>query len=132
MDPAKQLAITSCGRCRQPEDVHKWKAGEDPEGLVTWAALGGPCTHFVVSDAAVIYLKYLAITDHRNPGRRPDGSIGKRLPLHEACGHRHVPGACVHQSGTSGPGKETAKQGAAKARELLGLPPLADDRREAS
>jgi hypothetical protein len=67
----------------------------------------------------VIYAKYLAIVDNRAPARRPDGSIGKRPPLHKACGHRHQ-GPCVLQPG-SPPGADTARQGAAKAREALGI-----------
>jgi hypothetical protein len=119
MDPAKQQAISACGRCGQPEDAHKFRTGTEAEGLAIFAALGGPCAEFVVSDAAVIYAKYLAIVDNRAPGRRPDGSIGKRLPLHKACGHRHQ-GPCVLQPGAA-PTPETARRGAAKAREALGL-----------
>lgn len=119
MDPAKQLAITACGRCGQPEDARKFGTGTDPEDLGILAALGGPCTQFVASDAAVILSKYLAITDNRAPGRRPAGSLGKRLPPHKACGHRHQPGSCPF--GEYGPGPDTARRGAAKAREALGL-----------
>lgn len=117
MDLAKRQAITSCGRCGQPEDAHKYGTGTDQEAILVLAALGGPCTRFVASDAAVIYLKHLAITDNRAPGRRPDGSIGKRLPLHAACGHRHAPGACVLQPGTAAPGPDTARRGAARRGE---------------
>jgi hypothetical protein len=130
MDAAKQLAITACGRCGQPEDAHKFSSATDADDLAVFAALGGPCTRYVVSDAAVITQKWLAITDNRTPGRRPDGSIGKRLPLHSACGHRHQRGSCPYQPGQSAPGPETARRGAAKARELLGLAPR--DEAEAS
>ena len=124
MDPAKAQAITACGRCGQPEDAHKHKTGTDDGDLAVFAALGGPCTQFVASDAAVIYSKYLAITDNREPGRRPDGSLGKRLPLHRACGHRHQPGTCALHPGAP-PAAGTAERGAARAREALGL--TADD-----
>jgi hypothetical protein len=123
MDTAKAQAITACGRpgCGYPEDAHKFRSDTEPDGIAVLAALGGPCAAFVVSDAAVIYLKHLAITDNRAPRRRPDGSIGKRLPLHDACGHRHVPGACALHPGNTIPGPDTARRGAAKARVALGL-----------
>lgn len=117
MDPAKQLAITACGRCGQPEDAHKGRA-DDAEALQVMAAQGGPCTQFVASDASVILARYLAITDNREPKRGP-GKVGKRLPLHRECGHRHHPGSCPF--GASAPGPDTARRGAAKAREALGL-----------
>jgi hypothetical protein len=46
----------------------------------------------VVSDAAVIFQKYLAIANNRAPRRRADGSLGKRWPVHKRCGNRHPPG----------------------------------------
>jgi len=94
MDAAKRQAIEACGNCGQPEDAHKHKTGEDEEAISVMAALGGPCPKFVASDAAVIYQKYLAIVDHREPGRKPGGPIGKRLPRCSRCGHRHK-GECV-------------------------------------
>jgi hypothetical protein len=123
MDPARLRAITACGRpgCGYPEDEHKFRTGEDEEILAVLSALGGPCSQFVASDASVIVSKYLAITDNRAPKRRPDGSLGKRLPLHKGCGHRHQPGHCPTGAGTAAPGPETARRGAAKAREALGL-----------
>jgi hypothetical protein len=121
MDAAKLHAITACGRCGQSEDSHKYPRGTDTETVQVLAALGGPCLTFVASDASVIVSKYLAITDNRAPKRRPDGSLGKRLPLHQACGHRHQPGHCPAGAGTAAPGPETTRRGAAKAREALGL-----------
>ena len=125
MDAAKQQAINACGRpgCGQPEEAHQHRAGTDPGDLALFAALGGPCTQFVASDAAVIYSKYLAITDNRAPQRKPDGRLGKRLPLHQACGHRHQPGTCALHPGAEDASPETARRGAAKAREALGLTP---------
>lgn len=87
MDAAKQNAINECGRCGQPEDAHKWKAGTDRGDLTLFAALGGACPDFVASDAAVIYQKHLAIADNRDPQRRP-GRVGKRGPLCARCLHR--------------------------------------------
>ena len=120
MDAAKRQAIEACGRpgCGQPEDAHKYRAGEDPEGLAVLAALGGPCTHFVASDAAVIYEKHLAIVDNREPQRLP-GQVGKRNPLCPRCSRRHR-GDCVIAPGPA-PGPGTATRGAAKAREALGI-----------
>jgi hypothetical protein len=91
MDTSRQNAITSCGRCGQPEDAHKHKTGTDPEDIETMSVLGGPCSAFVVSDAAVIYLKRLAITDNRAPRRRPGGPIPKRGQICGRCGHRGHP-----------------------------------------
>lgn len=88
MDAAKRQAIEACGRCGQPEDAHKHKISEDPEAIAVIAALGGACSQYVASDAAVIYQKHLAIVDHRAPGRRAGGPIGKRMPLCPRCGHR--------------------------------------------
>jgi hypothetical protein len=121
MDQAKQQAIEACGRCGQPEDAHKHRAGTDAGDLDLFAALGGPCPAFVASDAAVITQKWLAITDNRAPARKPGGQIGKRLPLHGTCGHRHQPGNCPFRPGMSVTGPDTASRGAAKAREALGL-----------
>lgn len=121
VDEAKRQAITACGRCGQPEDAHQHRTGTDSADLELFAALGGACPQFVASDAAVIYQKYLAITDNRTPGRKPGGPIGKRLPLHRTCGHRHQPGSCPFQSGNATPAPDSASRGAAKAREALGL-----------
>jgi hypothetical protein len=89
MDAAKQQAIKACGRCGQPEDAHKHRAGTDSGDLELFAALGGPCPDFVASDAAVIYQKHLAITDNRAPApRKPGGPVGKRPPLCARCQHR--------------------------------------------
>jgi hypothetical protein len=83
-----------------------------------WAAVGaGPAGQDPA--AAVIYQKHLAITDHRAPAYKP-GKVGKRLPLHQACGHRHSPGSCPFQDGGA-PGPDTARRGAARAREALNL-----------
>jgi hypothetical protein len=131
VDEAKRRAIEACGNCGQPEDAHKFDGGIGQDDLALFAVLGGPCTKFVASDAAVIVQKYLAITDNRAPQRKP-GRIGKRLPLHQACGHRHHPGSCPFQSGTGGPGPDTATRWAARAREALGLPPARRDTPESS
>jgi hypothetical protein len=118
MDAAKRQAIEACGNCGQPEDAHKWKSGTDRGDLDLFAALGGPCPQFVASDAAVIYAKYLAITDNRAPQRQP-GRVAKRNPLCPRCSPRHR-GECVLQPGPD-PGPATASRGAARAREALGL-----------
>jgi len=86
MDAARQQAITGCGRCGQPERAHQYAAGTDEGDLALFAALGGPCTGFVASDAAVIYQKHLAIAG-RDPVRRP-GRVGKRAPLCSRCANR--------------------------------------------
>jgi len=88
MDPAKQRAIEACGNCGQPERAHQFRTGTDAKTLDVLAALGGPCTQFVVSDAVVIYQKHLAIANNRAPERRTDGRLGKRAPLCERCGNR--------------------------------------------
>jgi hypothetical protein len=119
MDAAKQRAIEACGTCGQPEDAHKGKR-DDADALLILAALGGACNRYVASDASVIVQRYLGITAGREPQRGP-GKVGKRLPLHQACGQRHQPGSCPFTSGTDKPSAETAKRGAAKAREALGL-----------
>lgn len=129
MDDAKQQAITGCGNCRQPEDAHKFDGGVGQDDLALFAALGGPCTRFVVSDAAVLYAKYLAIVDNRKPQRQP-GRIAKRNPLCPRCTHRHR-GDCVIVPGPS-PGKDTASRGAARAREALGLTSQDDQETRAS
>ena len=122
MDPAKQLAIEACGNCGQPESAHQFRGGTDQADLALFAALGGPCPRYAVSDAAVITQKYLAITDNRAPARQPGtGRIGKPLPLHSACGHRHQPGSCPSRRGATTAAPEVARRGAAKAREALGL-----------
>lgn len=119
VDEAKRKAIEACGNCGQPEDAHKFDGSVSQDDQALFAALGGPCTKFVASDAAVILQKYLAITNNRAPRYQP-GRIGKRLPLHQACGNRHQPGSCPLLTG-AGPGPDTASNGAAKARERLGL-----------
>ena len=114
MDPAKQRAIEACGNCGQPRALTSTRPAP-ADDLELFAALGGACPRFTVSDAAVIYQKYLAISDHREPARKP-GRIGKR-PLCADCGHRHL-GACVLHPGPA-PKPDTASRGAAKAREAL-------------
>ncbi len=95
MDAAKQQAIQACGRCGQPERAHQHRAGTGEGDLALFAALGGPCTQFVASDAAVIYQKHLAITNNRAPARRPGGPIGKRPPLCIRCLNRgHTKETC--------------------------------------
>lgn len=127
MDPAKRQAIEACGNCGQPEDAHKFDGSVARDDLALFAALGGPCTAFVASDAAVLYAKYLAIVDNREPLRRP-GRIAKRNPLCPRCTHRHR-GDCVIVPGAA-PGRDTASRGAAKVREALGL--ASQDDQEAS
>ena len=90
MDPAKQAAINACGNCGQPEDAHKHRTGTDNADLDLFAALGGACTHFVVSDAALAYQQHLALAA-RDPAPRYGGPRGKRRPLCQRClrrGHR--------------------------------------------
>ncbi len=87
MDAARQQAIEACGRCGQPGRAHQHAAGTDEGDLALFAALGGPCTSFVASDAAVIYARHLAIADNRAPAYRA-GRIGRRLRICERCGHR--------------------------------------------
>ena len=82
MDAARQQAITACGNCGQPEDAHKFGAAWR-DGLDLFAALGGPCTSFTASDAAVIYARHLAMAA-RDPVRKP-GKVGKRAPLCRRC-----------------------------------------------
>jgi hypothetical protein len=118
MDAAKRQAIEACGQCGHPERDHQHKTGTSGEDIAVLAALGGPCPRFVVSDAAVIYEKYLAIVDNRQPRWRP-GRVGKRNPLCPRCARRHR-GDCVIASGPP-PGPDAARLGAAKAREALGL-----------
>lgn len=94
MDAAKQQAITACGNCGQPEDAHKFHGGIGQDDLALFAALGGPCTRFTASDAAVIYAKHLAIADNREPRYQP-GRVGRRGPLCTRCGHRgHLKETC--------------------------------------
>ena len=96
MNTAKQLAIAACGNCGQPEDAHKWRADTGAAELDIFAALGGACPQFAVSDAAVVYQKHLAITDSRAPQRKPGGPVGKRPPLCTRCGHRgHAAADCA-------------------------------------
>lgn len=127
VDDAKRRAIEACGNCRQPEDAHKFDGSVARDDLALFAALGGPCTAFVASDAAVLYAKHLAIVDNREPQRQP-GRIAKRNPPCPRCTHRHR-GDCVIAPGPL-PGKDTASRGAAKAREALGL--ASQDDQEAS
>lgn len=93
MDTARRQAINGCGNCGQPEDAHQHAAGTGEDDLALFAALGGPCTRFAASDAAVIYQKHLAIAGNRTPKRQPDGRLGKRNPLCPRCRNRH-PGEC--------------------------------------
>ena len=89
MDNQKLMAIAACGNCGQPEDAHKFSTGTEGDDLALFAALGGPCSRFAASDAAVIYQKHLAITDNREPRRQPGtGRIGKRAPICPRCTHR--------------------------------------------
>lgn len=132
MDAAKRRAVEACGNCGQPEDAHQFKTGTDQAELALFAALGGPCLKYVASDAAVITQKYLAITDNRTPAYQPGtGRIGKRLPLHRACGHRHQPGSCPLGVAPPSDARAATSRGATRAREALGLTSN-DDTAEAS
>lgn len=87
MDAAKKQAIDACGNCGQPENAHKHKTGTNGGDLDLFAALGGPCTHFVISEAALAYQQHLALAS-RDPARRYGGPRGKRRPLCPRCGYR--------------------------------------------
>lgn len=94
MELAKQLAIETCGRCGQSERAHQHSAGTDPADVQLFAALGGSCPQFVVSDGALIYQRHLAITNHREPRHRP-GHVGKRPSLCPRCLNRgHTKDQC--------------------------------------
>ena len=64
---------------------------------------------------------HIQFADSPGRGQPGTGRIGKRLPLHSACGHRHQPGSCPYRPGATTADPERAKRGAAKAREALGL-----------
>ena len=87
MDAAKLRAIHECGNCHQPEEAHWHKTGTGTGELALFAALGGACTHFVVSDAALAYQQHLALAD-RDPQPRYGGPRARRRPLCERCGRR--------------------------------------------
>lgn len=72
MDAAKQRAISACGTCGQSEEAHQHRTGTDSGELDIFAALGGACTHFVVSDAALAYAQHLALA-----ARDPAPAYGK-------------------------------------------------------
>ena len=78
MDFAKQQALTACGTCGHQERDHQGSA-EDTEALDVLAALGGACTHYTLSAAALAYQKHLAIA---NSGK------GKPGPPCTRCGNR--------------------------------------------
>jgi len=89
VDETKLRAIHACGTCHQPEDAHKYRSGESEDAMGVLAALGGPCTHFTVSDAALTYQRHLAIAA-RAPQPR-----GRRAQLCPLCGYRgHGRAAC--------------------------------------
>jgi hypothetical protein len=117
VDDEKRAEMDRCGRCGQPEDAHKYRAGEDDESIRVLFALGGPCLSFAAPDAAVVYQRYLAITDHREP-QWQSGKVGKRWPVHPPCGHRHRPGHCPLPDRPADP-QETTQRGAARARQML-------------
>lgn len=87
MDATKQQAITCCGRpgCGFPEDDHKFPRDVPPETGEAFAALGGPCTHFVASDASLVYQQHIGLAS-LPPRARRDGRVGKRKPLCGRCG----------------------------------------------
>lgn len=78
MDLAKQQALSACGTCGHQEWEHQGTSGEG-EALDVLAALGGACTHFTLSPAALAYQKHLAIA---NSGK------GKPGPPCGRCGNR--------------------------------------------
>jgi hypothetical protein len=122
MDDKTRAAMDRCGRagCGYPEDAHKYRAGESEDAIGVLAALGGPCRSYQAPDAAVVYQRYLAITDHREPRWQP-GKVGKRYPVHDLCGHRHTPGNCMFPDPPADP-QGTLRRGVAAARRALGLP----------
>lgn len=82
MDYAKQQALSACGNCGRQEWEHQGTA-EDADALLVLAALGGACSHFIVSQAALDYARHLAIANSTPPkdGRKPAGRC-------QRCGNR--------------------------------------------
>lgn len=85
MDEAKLRAIEACGRCGFDERAHQYALGTDDEAMAVIMALGGACTKFVISDAALAYQKHLALA-----GRTPKPG-GRRGQLCGRCGNRGHP-----------------------------------------
>lgn len=90
---ARRAAVSECGRCHQPETAHWYSAGTAAEDQAVIAALGGACTQFAVSDAALAYQQYLGIAGGA-PVRIPGRPRAKRTPLCRRCGYRHR-GECL-------------------------------------
>jgi hypothetical protein len=86
MDYAGQQALTACGTCGQPESAHQAPVGEN-EQLAVLAALGGPCTNFTVSEAALSYQKHLAMANSGTGRKQPPrcGRCGNRGHTKERC-----------------------------------------------
>ena len=90
MRAAKQAAIGECGRCGHDERSHQHSTGTDPDDIAVLAALGGPCSAFVVSDAALAYQRHLALA-----GSDPKRRGGRRGVVCRRCGNRgHSREAC--------------------------------------
>jgi hypothetical protein len=83
MDAAKRQAIESCGRCGQSERAHQNAAGTDPADVALFAALGGACPQFTISDAALAYQRHLALA-----ARPPRQRGGRRGQLCRRCANR--------------------------------------------
>jgi len=86
MDFAAQQAIDACGSCGRPEREHQLPAGDGDAGEVAAVLFaiagqsGTACAHYVASDAALRYQRFLAIANWR-PGRRQAGRCSR-------CGNR--------------------------------------------
>ena len=78
MDLAEQLAIAECGNCHQPEREHQMPG--DPETLLVLEALGGACSHFVVSKAALEKMKRQARAPRNAPICQRCGGRGHQRP----------------------------------------------------
>lgn len=103
-------AVPECVRCRRSEADHDLRdtvgaAGVDDVKRRIWKALGWPCAQFTRTPAE-IYAANQAATSRWDLGRRHQDAAGSR-------------------------NQETARRGAAKAREQLGLTSQ-DDTKEAS
>jgi hypothetical protein len=77
VDLSEQLAIQECGRCHRSEREHQ---GGDPETLAVLEALGGACTHFAVSQAALAKVKRQARAPRVAPICSRCGAKGHEKP----------------------------------------------------
>lgn len=101
MDEKTRREIFACGTCGQTEEAHKNPVGTDPSELALFAAMGGACPKFTVSDRALQYQAHLALAG-RDPQPRYGGPRPKRLPLCGRCGYRHPGKDCVLSPGPAG------------------------------